>query len=216
MNNSNPLGTTLRDAAYGRFPPADGAIQVLPTPPGPTDAVVAFTAHHLVAAPVDPDEVLARLPADDLSAPTSAGFLLWLGERLGSAPGSYDVTLASVGPPSTTPPTLTPREDLWDHPRVARANHYRVDLRVFSDPDGNGLVTLGRGLAGRLETSVEVDPDHRGLGLGAELARQARSLAPAGEPLFAQVAPGNAASLRAFLDAGYRPLGAEVLFAKNG
>jgi RimJ/RimL family protein N-acetyltransferase len=32
------------------------------------------------------------------------------------------------------------------------------------------------------------------------------------EPLWAQVAPANVASLRAFLAAGYRPVGAEVLF----
>jgi RimJ/RimL family protein N-acetyltransferase len=33
-----------------------------------------------------------------------------------------------------------------------------------------------------------------------------------GEPLWAQVDPANTASLRAFLRAGYRPVGAEVLF----
>jgi hypothetical protein len=33
-----------------------------------------------------------------------------------------------------------------------------------------------------------------------------------GAPLWAQVAPANTASLRAFLAAGYRPVGAEVLF----
>ena len=34
-----------------------------------------------------------------------------------------------------------------------------------------------------------------------------------GVQLWAQVAPANTASLRAFLAAGYRPVGAEVLFA---
>jgi len=33
--------------------------------------------------------------------------------------------------------------------------------------------------------------------------------------VFAQVAPGNAASIRCFLSAGYRPIGAEVLFAAD-
>ena len=33
--------------------------------------------------------------------------------------------------------------------------------------------------------------------------------------LFAQVAPGNAASLRAVAAAGFRPLGAEVLFHRG-
>jgi len=33
--------------------------------------------------------------------------------------------------------------------------------------------------------------------------------------LFAQVSPGNVASMRAFLAAGYRPLCAEVLFLRS-
>ena len=41
----------------------------------------------------------------------------------------------------------------------------------------------------------------------------ARGLVPAGEPLWAQVAPGNAASMRSTLAAGFVPVGAEVLFA---
>ena len=73
-----------------------------------------------------------------------------------------------------------------------------------------GLLTVGRGVAGRLEVSLEVDPAARGRGLGTALARAARRLAD--EPLWTQVAPANTASLRAFLAAGYRPVGAEVLF----
>ena len=56
---------------------------------GPVDAVLAFTAHHVVAAGVDPDLVAARLPDGDLGAPMSPGFLGWLGERLGSLPGVW-------------------------------------------------------------------------------------------------------------------------------
>ena len=37
----------------------------------------------------------------------------------------------------------------------------------------------------------------------------------AGAPLFAQVTPGNAASLRAFPATGIRPTGAEVLFLRD-
>lgn len=40
----------------------------------------------------------------------------------------------------------------------------------------------------------------------------ARALVPEGEIAFAQVAPGNASSLRAFLAAGFSPIGSEVLF----
>jgi len=34
--------------------------------------------------------------------------------------------------------------------------------------------------------------------------------------LFAQISPGNVASLRAFLAADYRPVCAEVLFLRSG
>ena len=36
-------------------------------------------------------------------------------------------------------------------------------------------------------------------------------LVPAGDLVWAQVAPGNAASLRAFLTCGFFPIGSEVL-----
>ena len=45
------------------------------------------------------------------------------------------------------------------------------------------------------------------------LADAARSLSD-GEPVFAQVSPGNVSSLRAFLAADYRPIASEVLFLK--
>ena len=96
---------------------------------------------------------------------------------------------------------------------MRRALHHRRDVRVWTTPDGAGLLTLGRGLAGRWETSLEVEPGARGRGLGTALATAAPALAPDGEPLWAQVATANTASLRAFLSAGYRPVCAEVLFA---
>jgi hypothetical protein len=74
-----------------------------------------------------------------------------------------------------------------------------------------GLVLLGRGVAGRWEVSFEVDPVGRGHNRGADLARAALGLLPASTLIFAQVSPGNAASLRSVLRAGYRPIGAEVL-----
>ena len=60
-----------------------------------------------------------------------------------------------------------------------------------------------------------VDPERRNRGLGRLLVAAARHLAPPGEQLFAQVAPGNAASLRAVAAAGFHPLGAEVLFGRG-
>ena len=46
------------------------------------------------------------------------------------------------------------------------------------------------------------------------MAAAAVTLVPEGEPLFAQVSPGNVASVRAFLAAGYRPICSEVLFLR--
>jgi RimJ/RimL family protein N-acetyltransferase len=74
-----------------------------------------------------------------------------------------------------------------------------------------GVLTLGRGLCGRWEVGLEVAPDHRGRSLGRALASAGRHLTPDGRLVGAQIAPGNAASVRAFLAAGYRPVGTEAL-----
>jgi GNAT superfamily N-acetyltransferase len=206
----------LLDAAGGAPPPADGVVEVWAAPTGPVDAVLAFTAHHVVAAAVDPDLVAARLPDGDLSAPMGPAFLGWLGERLGSRPGSLDVVLAAGGLGGSSPLELTPGVDLDRHERVARALRYRSDLQVWTAEGDAGVLVLGRGLAGRREVAFEVDPARRNRGLGRSLVAAARHLTPPGEPLFAQVAPGNAASLRVVEVAGFRPIGAEVLFHRGG
>src|SRR5207245_372679 len=82
----------------------------------------------------------------------------------------------------------------------------------FAPAAGGGVLVLGRGLTNRWEMAYEVDEAARGRGLGRALATAARTLLPPGTPIWAQVAPGNAASLRATLAAGYTPVGAEVLF----
>jgi GNAT superfamily N-acetyltransferase len=213
---SERLLRLLRDAAMGRPPAADGVVEVWPAPEGPVDAVLAFTAHHVVAAGVDPGLVAARLPDGDLAAPMSPGFLGWLGERLGSHPGSLDVVLAAEGLGGTPPLALRPGSDPERHPRAARALRYRGALEVWTGPEEAGVLVLGRGLAGRRELAFEVDPARRNRGLGRLLVAAARHLTPPGEPLFAQVAPGNAASLRVVEAAGFRPIGAEVLFHRDG
>jgi hypothetical protein len=91
------------------------------------------------------------------------------------------------------------------------AQRYRWGVRAYTDATGKGLLTVGHGLCGRAEVSVEVEPSERNRGLGRRLAQAARALVPEGEAVFAEVSPGNAASLRAFLSAGYVPIGSEVL-----
>jgi GNAT superfamily N-acetyltransferase len=212
---THPLPGLLLDAARGRPPAPDGAVEVLPPLPGPVDAVLAFTAHHVVVAGVDPALVAARLPAGDLSAPMRPAFLGWLAAQTGSQPGGQDVVLAAEGLGGEPPLELVPVADPAGHPRAARALSYRTGVKAWTDPRGAGMLLLGAGLAGRRELAFEVAPAWRGRGLGRRLVAAARHLTPPGEPLFAQVAPGNAASLRAVLAAGLRPVGAEVLFVRQ-
>ena len=208
----------MPEAAYGRPPSADGDITVLPALPGPRHCVIGFTAHHVIAAEIDEDTIRQRINPDDLSQPLSAGFLLFLAGWLGAEPGPVDVLM--VAPPSSVADDsleLWRRDDLLDHPRVRRAGRYRPEIAVYADRqqgEPDGVVVVGRGVAGRWEMAYEVAPPARGRGLGRRLAAAASSLIHGDEPVFAQVAPGNIASLRACLAAGYRPIGAEVLFSQ--
>ena len=203
----------LRSIAAGEPPPGDGEVEVVPQPPGPVAGVLAFNAHHVVAADVDPAWVHERLEPWDLSAPLGARFLGELGQLLGREADSVDVVLAATGEPGEPPVALEEIPADPTHPRVARAQRYRTDLRVFETPDRDGVLILGRGLARRWEVAFEVEPEARGRGLGRALVAAARCVAPAGEQVYVQVAPGNVSSLRAVLAAGgFTPIGGEILF----
>lgn len=210
----HPLRALLDAAARGRFPPPDGAVEVFGPPPGKADAIVGFTGHHVVAAPLPEAEVCALLPSGSLLGPLRPDVVAAIARRLLARPGSIDVVLAVSSADPVVEVTLRPDDGLGLHTRVQRAQRYRSDVRAFRDDEGRAVLILGRGLAGRWEVSLEVDAAHRGGGLGAAVLRAAPALAD-GEPLFAQVAPGNAASLRAFIAAGFAPIGAEVLFPRR-
>jgi GNAT superfamily N-acetyltransferase len=207
------LPRLFADLARGTYPAADGRIEVVPRPVGAIAAVFAFTAHHVVAADLPPDWVREHCDPSDLSAPLGPRFLSALADRTGASPGAIDLVLCRLGEGETPAVTLIEVVDP-DHPRVGRARRYRRDVRVFQTPDGSGLVVVGRGVAGRWEAGFEVQPGHRGRGLGRELAGAAAGLVPAGEAMYLQVAVGNGASLRAVLRAGYTPVGAEVLLTQ--
>jgi GNAT superfamily N-acetyltransferase len=211
--STHPLSAMLADAARNRFPAFDGKVEVLPSPGPPVDALVAFTGHFVLAADIDAEEVAARMPPDELRVPFSAPALLWLAERLRLEPMTHDALLVSIGDGTGAPPWLH-RHDAFAHPRVLEAAHFRFVDSVWTDDVGS-LLIIGRGLCGRLEVGYEVSPDQRGRGLGRRLVAAARGLVPAGEPLWAQVAPGNATSMRSTLAAGFVPVGAEVLFTRD-
>ncbi len=211
-----PLRRLIANVAAGRFPAPDGAVEVIDPGSGPAQAVLAFASHHVVAARVSPSAVLAQIDPSDLGAPMSAPFLAWLGTQIGTRPGTLDIVLsaagvADAGSLDALVAVRPVRPDLA-HPRVARAVRYRAQVRTWETWDGDGLLAIGRGLAGRWEAAFEVAPGARGRGMGRGLAAAARRLIPEDDHLFVQVAPGNAPSLRAVLAAGFVPLGAEVLF----
>ncbi len=148
------LAALLEGAARGAFPEPDGAVEVLPPPPGRAMAVVGFTAHHVVAAAVTEGWVREQLAGGDLRAPMSRRFLTALGRELGRRDDGVDVVLAAQGLEGEPALTEVARDS---HPRVARANAHRESVRAFEDTTGAAVVILGQGLALRTGAAIEVD-----------------------------------------------------------
>ena len=211
------LADILRGIERGVFPAPDLSVTVVPAPSDRESCVVAFTGHIVVAADVDPAWVAERIPPGDLSAPLNPPFLYALEQLTGRRVNAIDAMLLA---PALVDPVeraaaiegLTELTD-HEHPRVERAWRYRDDVHVYADSYG-GLVLTGRGLAGRLECALEVPEGERGKGHGRRLARAARALIPPNAHIWAQVTPGNAASTRTFLAAGYQPIGSEALLVR--
>ena len=211
--SAHPLARVLADAAQGRYPAFDGLVEVMPSPGPPCDALVAFTGHFVLAADIDAAEVADRWPAGELRVPFSPASLVWLECRLGRRSLTHDALLVSIADGAGAPAWLH-RADDFGHARVEEASHFRTIESIWTD-DAGSIVIVGRGLCGRWEVGYEVEPEHRGAGLGRRLVAAARGLVPSGEPVWAQVAPGNVASMRSTLAAGFVPVGAEMLFVPS-
>ncbi|MET9257862.1 GNAT family N-acetyltransferase [Streptomyces sp. NPDC003717] len=208
------MATTLRDileaAGRGVFPPADGGVTVVPQHRARDAGVIAFTAHSVVFTDEDPAWVRSALRepgCDPLAAAMNARFLAALLARTGRRTDTIDVLLTAAPLPGGPDPALREVADPG-HPRVVRAGGRRDEVRVWRAE--GGLLVLGRGVGGRLEVAVEVAAEAGGRGLGRRLVHAARRLS-GGEPVWAQVAAGNARSLRAFQAADYVPVGSEAL-----
>lgn len=205
------LADLMRSIADGDSSTMDRDLTVVTPPDDRSVGVLAFAGHNVVSTDLGEDLVRGWLPDDDLSAPVQAPFLTVLSSATGRLPDNLDAVLVA---PATGRPNGMDLAEMAEfaeplHPRVAAALRQRIGVRAWTCP--GGLLTLGRGVAGRWEVSVEVESALRGFGLGRGLFTAARGLLPFGETVWAQIAPGNAASMRAALAAGYRPVGAEVL-----
>jgi hypothetical protein len=202
------LSEALQAAADGRFPAVDGLAEVHRPDDSGTHAVVEFTGHAFVLTTHPSTEVVDR-GANGFGGAGQPDLLRWLAGP-GGAIGSHDAVLVARGTGGRAVNGLAARDDLDTHPRVVRARRHRRNVRVFGDE--RGLVTLGHGLVGRFEISVELlGTATASSGAGRELIAAGLDRAPANAVVWAQVAPGNAASLRAFLGAGFTPVAAEVL-----
>lgn len=208
MTDPHPLLSFFLDAADGHFPPVDGGTTVVGPLPRGLECSVAFTGHAVIATSLPAEEVRS-LDADGFGASLAPDLLRRLAGPKGWI-GVLDATLVARGTGADGTPQLAERTDLDDHPRVRHARELRTGVRAYGDE--RGLVTLADGLGGRRELSIELhEPRPVGRRPGRSLLTDALSLAPAGAPVFAGVAPGNARSLRAFLAAGFTPIGSEII-----
>lgn len=219
MLPDHPLAVLITAAAAGRFPAADGGWQRVPPWHPDLEAVLAFTGHAVFA--VRPDitgRLLDSLGADGFGGAHDPRLIAALAGSAGWI-DSLDLLLAARGTGGPGgPPALVDRPDLAGHPRAELAASLREQPRIlgYQDPRRSALAVVSRGIAGLSELSFELEPGHRGRGGGAQLIGDALSTVPAGQLTVAAAAPGNAASVRSLLAAGFTPLGSLQLFRRAG
>jgi RimJ/RimL family protein N-acetyltransferase len=216
---AHPLAGLISAAADGRFPEADGGWRRVPPWRHGLEAVVAFTGHAVFAvAPDIPDELLVSLGADGFGGATSPRLITALAGPEGWI-DSLDMLMAGRGTGGAgVAPRLVDRPDLAGHARVRFATRIRHRPRPvgYPDPRRGAIAVISEGIGGLTELGLELEPGHQGRGGGARLIGDALTLVPAGQPVIAAVAPGNAASVRALLSAGFTPLGSLQLFRRTG
>jgi hypothetical protein len=164
--------TILKRAANGFFPAEDGGYTIVPRPRNDLSAVICFTGHVFLAAALEPAEIQA-LDLDGFGRPLSPTVLQRIAKPAGRI-GDIDLVLTAFGRHETDTPAQT--DGLADHPRVMRALQLRQGVRVFGNPDG--FVTLGVGIFGRLEISIEIAEKQRGHGIGRHLLQSSLGLVP--------------------------------------
>jgi hypothetical protein len=213
MEHPHPLAVMIAGVAEGRFPAPDGGWHRVPPWRDGLEGVVSFTAHSVLAVGPDvPDSWLEELGADGLGGADHPRLITAL-----AGPGGWidclDMLLTSHGTGGDGT-GLVDRGDLAGHPRAQFAARIRERRRVlgYADRGRSALVVLSTGLAGLTELSFELEPGRRGGGQAADLIRAALACVPRGELVVAAAAPGNVASVRALLTAGFTPVGSVQLW----
>lgn len=209
----HPLAALIASAAAGSYPPVDGGWHRVPVWREGLEAVVAFTGHAVLAVEPDiSDQRLDDLGVDGFGGAHDPRLMVEIAGD-GGWIDSLDVLLVASGTGGTS--GLVPRPDLMSHPRAQLAAGLRDDIVVLGHHDNDAaIVILSRGVAGLAELSFELETEHRGRA-GANLVRDALDAVPAGQLVVAACAPGNAASLRSLLAAGFTAIGSIQLFRRS-
>lgn len=203
---THPLLEILDAAASGVFPAADGGVDVLPPDSDGTRAIVAFTGHAVVLTDASAAEVADRTPDGGFGSSLDPAFQEWLAGDT-HVVGNLDAVLVRRGVGGGR---RSPTREHDAHPRVVRAREHRRNVNVYGTE--HGVVMLGTGLVGRRELALELfEPSSAPRGTGRALIAEGLAHVPSDELVWAQVTPGNARSVRAFLAAGFVPVGSEVL-----
>lgn len=212
MSELPAIGRILQRAAVGEPPPPDGGWSRESAWTSNVFGVVTFTGHAVFCVPDSvTDAELNALQPDGFGGAADPRVILSLAGTDGWI-DSLDVVLAAPGA-GGQPRLLVPRPDLAGRPRAQRAAALRTGLRVYGAADhDDAVLTIGAGVGGLPELSFELAPSVRGAGFGRQLIADAQALVQPGETLLVSVAPGNVASLRATLAAGFRPIAGVQLF----
>lgn len=206
--STHPIGRVLIDAAHGTFPEPNGSVELVPPWRPGVEGVVSMTGRAYVVTTRSRESVLAH-ELDGYGRAVDPRFISWLAGPKGWC-DCLDAVLMALGTAANGPPL---RDDLADHPRARHARLLRDDVAVFGDD--RGLITLGRGVGGLPEIGIELPAEGKP-GAGRSLIRDSLALVGVGEPVVASVAPGNARAFRAFLAAGFTPVGSVQLIRPGG
>lgn len=204
------------DVWRGAWPPVDGGWTRVPPWHDGVCGVVAFSGHAAICPPDDfTDEQLDALGANGFGGAHNPRLITAM-----AGPNGWidilDCVFAGAGTGAGSD-LLVPRPDLAGHDRVVRAGWIRSDVKVFGLEEWDDVVvTIANGLGRLPEMSVELGGKARRIGLSDNVIRAALDLVPAGEPVLASVSPGNVASMRAFIRAGYEPVGSVQVFRPGG
>jgi GNAT superfamily N-acetyltransferase len=218
MSAVHPLARVIEEAERGRFPRPDGRWSRAPLWRPGLEAVVAFTAHAVFCLGNDiTDDRLRELGANGYGGAHDPRLITAVAGPAAHI-GSLDLLFVARGRGNARGGTLVPRPDLLNHPRVKYAARFKDDLDVFGFDDAarSAVVILGRGVARLPELSIELEADRQGRGEGRALAAAALAHLPRGSLVVACVAPGNAASVRSFLHAGFTPIGSVQFLQREG